>query len=170
MNIDEILKRRAKDLASVADEEVDSSERTDILDFLLIPENFGLPVGVVMEVIPLPEFTEIPGTPDFVVGVINARGRILSVINLRDFLHLPARGISELNKVIVIRWNQLEFGILADSVIGVRNVAKNAILAAPSSIAGLEAEKITGITSDGLIILNPEAIFSNKQLIVNQKN
>ena len=71
--------------------------------------------------------------------------------------------------VIVIKWNQLEFGILADRVTGVREVARSEVLEAPSNIVGLEAEKITGITSDGMIILNPESVFSNKQLIVNQK-
>ncbi len=169
MKVEEILKRRAKNLSAVSGEDAVDFERTNILEFLLIPENYGIPVRVVSEVLPLPEFTTIPGTPDFVVGVINARGRILSVVNLRDFLHLPARGITELNKVIVIRWNHLEFGILADSVTGVREIAIKDILAAPSNIAGLDAEKITGITTDGMIILNPEAIFSNKLLIVNQK-
>lgn len=169
MKVEEILKIRAKNLSAVSREDEVTMERTDILDFQLIPENYGIPVKVISEVLPLPEFTAIPGTPDFVVGVINARGRILSVVNLRNFLHLPARGITELNKVIVIRWNQIEFGILADKVTGVREVAKADIFAAPSTIAGLEAEKITGITSDGMIILNPDAIFSNKQLIVNQK-
>ena len=169
MKAEEILRIRAQNLSLVPVGEEVSTERTDILEFLLIPEIYGIPVRVVMEVLPLPEFTTIPGAPGFVVGVINARGRILSVINLRDFLHLPARGITELNKVIVIKWNQLEFGILADRVTGVREVARSEVLEAPSNIVGLEAEKITGITSDGMIILNPESVFSNKQLIVNQK-
>jgi purine-binding chemotaxis protein CheW len=169
MKVEEILKIRAKNLSAVLKEDTDKSERTDILEFLLIPETYGIPVSVVSEVLPLPEFTTIPGTPGFVVGVINARGRILSVIDLRDFLHLPARGITELNKVIVVRWNQLEFGILADKVTGVREIAKDAILPAPAQIAGLEAEKITGITTEGVIILNPDSIFLNKQLIINQK-
>jgi purine-binding chemotaxis protein CheW len=164
-----VLHDRAKLLAETRTIGIENQERIVVVEFLLIPEKYSIPGNVVSEVIPLPDFCPLPGAPPFVYGVINNRGRILSVINLKNFLHLPAKGITELNKVIVVKWNNLEFGILADAVHGTRYLLQDAILPAPANVSGIDGAFISGVTEDGLILLDPSTIFSQNHLIVDQK-
>jgi purine-binding chemotaxis protein CheW len=140
-----------------------------IVEFLLIPERYALPGEIIAEVLPLRDFTPIPGTPPFVVGVINARGKITSVINLKSFLHLKEQGITELNKVIIIKKDQVEFGILVDAILGAGEIVMNTVHPPPANLGDLGSEYIRGVTEDGIIVLNPHTIISNKSLIINQK-
>ncbi len=89
------------------------------MKFLLTHENYGIESVYVREVHPLKELTPLPCTPSFVLGIINVRGQILSVIDLKKFFDLPAQEPTSLNKVIIFHNNRIEFGILADAVIGV---------------------------------------------------
>ena len=139
------------------------------VEFLLIPEKYCIDSSFVTEVLPVKEITNIPGTPDFVIGVMNMRGKIISVINLRDFFNLRDKGISELNKIIVLNHNQVEFGILADSILGTREIDADKLSAPPVNITGAGAGYIKGITHDGHILLDAAAILSSKMIIINQK-
>jgi purine-binding chemotaxis protein CheW len=168
-NSGSILKRRAELIAMPLGNEMEHKERIIVVDFLLIPERYAISGNVVSEVIQLPEYCTLPGTPSFVVGVINNRGKILSIINLKNFLHLPTKGITELNKVIVIRWEQVEFGILVDAVHGTRYLETDQILSAPAGFSGIDGTFISGVTADGMILLEASTLFSQAQLIVNQK-
>jgi purine-binding chemotaxis protein CheW len=165
----QILNARAKILAGEKAEEDANKNHIIVVEFLLIPEKYALPGYIITEVLPLKEFTPIPGAPSFVVGVINSRGRIISVINLKSFLHLNEKGITELNKVIVLKQDQIEFGILVDAILGAKEISLNKLQAPPATLEATGSEYIEGVTADGMILLNPKAIMSNKSLIVNQK-
>ncbi|MEI6433379.1 MAG: chemotaxis protein CheW [Bacteroidota bacterium] len=164
-----ILKNRAKILAKRKTENDTGVNRLMIVEFLLIPERYALPGEAIAEVLPLRDFTPIPGTPAFVVGVINARGKIISVINLKSFLHLKEQGITELNKVVIMKNEQMEFGILVDAILGAREISLNSLHSPPATLEEAGVEYIEGVTEDGLVLLNSKAIISNKLLIINQK-
>src|SRR5687767_5098134 len=72
----------------------------EIVEFMLAHEKYGIEAVFVREVFPLKDYTAIPGTPAFVLGVINVRSQIVSVIDIREILSLPQSGITDLNKVI----------------------------------------------------------------------
>ncbi len=164
-----ILNNRAKLLAERIVEPDGEVNRLMIVEFLLIPEKYALPGAIIAEVLPLRDFTPIPGTPPFVVGVINARGKITSVINLKSFLHLQEKGITELNKVIIIKKENVEFGILVDAILGAEEILMSKVHPPPANLGEMGGEYITGVTDEGIILLNPDSIFSNKSLIINQK-
>jgi purine-binding chemotaxis protein CheW len=164
-----ILQRRAQLIARPLVSEKEQKDQIIVVDFVLIPERYAIAGQFVSEVIQLPDFCPLPGTPPFVVGVINNRGRILSIINLKNFLNLPTKGITELNKVIVVRWGQIEFGILVDAVHGTRYLDTDQILPAPAGFSGIDGTFISGVTADGMILLEASALFSQAHLIVNQK-
>lgn len=166
---DEILKKRAAGIASRRKEDVPDDRRRLYVEFALLPERYAIPAEIVPEVTLLTGFTPLPGTPSFVLGVINIRGRILSVINLKEFLRLPFQGISEMNKVIVVDFKGLEFGILADSVIGIRELGEQEVLPSPAHLTGIFGSHISGVTRDGLIVLEPSSILAGEHLIVNMK-
>ena len=164
-----ILESRAKILAAREISYDIHMNRLMVVEFLLIPERYAIPCIMISEVLPLRDFTPIPGTPAFVVGVINARGKIISVINLKSFLHLKEQGITELNKVVIMKNDQMEFGILVDAILGAREISYNTLHTPPATLEEAGVEYIEGVTDDGLILLNQKAIFSNKALIINQK-
>lgn len=140
-----------------------------VVEFVLIPEKYCIDSCFVTEVLPVKEITFIPGTPDFVVGVMNMRGKIISVVNIRNFFNLRDKGISELNRIIVLNHNQMEFGILADLITGTREIDAARLSAPPATVIGTGAGYIKGITADGHILLDAAAIMTSKMIIVNQK-
>jgi purine-binding chemotaxis protein CheW len=165
----EILKHRSHFLAGSKLPQDDDLEYTLVVEFLLIPEKYALPASVISEVLPLKELTPVPGAPPFIIGMIKSRGQIISVINLKNLLKLQEKGITELNKVIVLQKDQVEFGILVDSIEGAREIPVNSIHPPPSTVSREGKAYIKGVTNEGLIILEPEAIFSSESLIIDQK-
>jgi len=164
-----ILHDRAKELAEEQQEELTSENRIEIVEFILAYEKYGIESSYVNEVYPMKEFTIIPGTPSFVIGIINLRGQILSVIDIRKFFELPVKGISNLNRVIVINDKEMEVGILADFILGVRNVKVDKIHSSLPTLTGVRAEYLKGVTNERLVILDMNKILSDEMIIVHQE-
>ena len=163
-----ILKERAKQLAQERTVKQKVGTYREILEFDLASERYGLDVAEIQEIHPLQQYTQIPCTPSFVFGIINVRGRILSIIDLKKFFGLPEQGITNLNKVIILKNETMEFGILIDNVAGFRRVTTDEIHAAPATLSGIGAEYVNGITSEGMIILNSGKILLDKNIVVNE--
>jgi len=165
---DAILKARARLLASET-AEVAAREFLDVIEFSLAAETYGIESAFVREVYPLKDFTPLPGTPPFVLGIVNVRGQILSVIDLKKFFNLPEKGLGQLNKAIIIRNDTMEFGILADAVRDARPVPLETVQAAPPTVTGIGAEYLKGVTGEGVIILAAEKILGDEKIIVRQE-
>lgn len=144
-------------------------EEITVVEFNLTPEFYAIEEFFVSEVILLKELTPIPGVPPFVAGITNIRGKIISVVNLKIFLGITSKGITDLNRIIVLRNKQMEFGILADSILGTKTIKTSRLAPAPITIQGAAAGYVKGITPDGLIILDGSNILSSKSIIINQK-
>src|SRR3981081_2950198 len=91
---DAIFARRAEELAESSAAESQNTEALEALVFELGRELYALPANQVHEVRPLTLLTNLPGTPAFLAGLINVRGRIVPVIDLRPLLSLPTHGRS----------------------------------------------------------------------------
>jgi purine-binding chemotaxis protein CheW len=140
-----------------------------VVKFLLSGEIYCIEADYVREALPLKELTVVPCTPSFILGVINIRGQIFSVLNLKKVFNLTERGISEFNKVIIIQFEEISFGIVADSILGTKNILQSEINKAPYSQQTKKNEYISGVTSEGYILLNGAALIKSSELIVNQK-
>jgi purine-binding chemotaxis protein CheW len=162
-----ILKKRAALLAAQPELMRDSSIIIEIVEFNLAAEIYGIESSFVREVYPLKDFTYLPGVPQFILGIINVRGQILPVIDLKKLFNLPEKGIGELNKVIILNNEQMEFGILADEISGIRIIYRDDILPVPPTITGIGERYLKGVTKDQLIILSAENLLSDKNIIVN---
>ena len=162
-----ILKTRARALARKPEGGA-AKEFIEIVEFRLALENYGIASAFVNEVYPLKDFTPLPGAPPFVLGIVNVRGRIISVVDLKKFFDLPEKGLGELDKVIILRNERMEFGILADVILGARRIPLDAIRNAPATITGIGAEYIKGITEQRTIILDAENILGDENIIVRQ--
>ncbi len=165
----EILLERAKKTAVRKDIENQlTGETTSVVEFLLASERYAFDEEYVSEVFSLKDITVIPGAPLFVMGVINLRGRIVSIINLKILFNLRESGLTELNKVILLKNEKMEFGIVADSILGNTVLLHNTLSPAPLTIDNIAAEYISGVTPEGLILLNAAQLLASKQIIVNK--
>ncbi len=161
-----ILKKRAEDLAHHEDKSKDNEESLQVVEFLLGSESFALETKYIKEVYPLHDYTEVPCTPSFVMGIINLHGTILSIINIKDFLKVPQDGMTNLNKILILKSETMTFGILADDIIGVKNIPNNLIQTSFATFSETQMDFFKGMTEDPTIILDGKQILSDKRIIV----
>jgi purine-binding chemotaxis protein CheW len=164
-----ILKARAKQLARDDRKEKTIDEPLDVVEFHLAHEKYGIASSYVREIYPLKELTPVPCTPPFVLGIINVRGQIVSIIDMKKFFDLPQRGLSDANKVIIVHDDKIEFGILADAILGVRTVPRDQIQPPLPTLKGIQAEYLMGVTKEPLVILDAAKILSSKNLVVHEE-
>lgn len=165
----QILKARAVVLAREPVASAAEGERIEVVEFLLADERYAIEASYIGEVYPLKDLTVLPCTPAFVLGVINLRGRILSVIDLRTFFDLPNRGLSDLNKVIVLHDAAMEFGLLADAIIAARWLPRSTILSSLPTLTEIRAEYLLGVTPERLVVLDGGKILADSRMIVHEE-
>ena len=164
-----LLKIRAIAMAKEPEHKTTALNMIEVITFMLATENYGIESVFIREVYPLKDFTPLPGVPSYILGIINVRGQILPVVDLKKFFNLPEKGLGELNKVIILRDDQMEFGILADVVHGTQSIEIEEIKVLPSTISGIREVYLKGVTKDNLIILNAEKLLTDKRIIVNSE-
>jgi purine-binding chemotaxis protein CheW len=163
-----ILKSRAKVLAREADKELLDQDYLEVVEFLLAYETYGIESAYVREIYPLTEITPLPGTPPFVRGIVNVRGQIISIIDLKKFFELPEKGLTNLNKIIIVRDDKMEFSILADAVLGIRKLPVREIEASLPTLTGIREQYLKGVTKERMVILDAVKILSDKNIIVHE--
>ncbi|MFA5858473.1 MAG: chemotaxis protein CheW [Elusimicrobiota bacterium] len=163
-----ILKTRARALAKEPEKTGVNRQFLDVIEFRLASETYGVESKYIREVYPLKDFTPLPGTPSFVLGLANVRGQILSVIDLKKFFNIPAKGLGELNKIIIVRNELMEFGILADAITGTHRVMLEDIQESPPTVSGIGADYLKGVTKELMAVLDTEKILNDPKIIVNQ--
>lgn len=168
---EDILARRAASLA-VKPTPPKTGQSIEILIFQLGREYYGLEVKYVREIHALLTLTAVPRTPDFVAGVFNARGRILSAVDVKQFLGLGVVQRTEQTKIIIVTdsatQSTLEIGLLADMVVDLVSVFKEKIEPPLPTQAAPQIEFIQGITHDGIVVLNLQNLLSDKRLIIHE--
>src|SRR5687767_3493009 len=110
----ETLRVRARALARPQQQAGTAEGSIELLEFRLADERYAIETRYVREVYPLKDLTPLPSALAFVLGIVNVRGHILPVLDLKKFFDLPAKGLTDLHRIIVVRGNDLEFGLLAD--------------------------------------------------------
>ena len=166
--INEILEQRAIQLARQdRSEELSDENSIQVVEFVMAGETFGIELQYIREVYPLSDFTPLPSTPPFVIGIINVRGQILSIIDLKHYFGIASSGITDLNRVIIVHSVDMEFGILADEIIGVRRVDLQDMQSSLPTLTGTQAEYLLGVTSDRSVILDGNKILTDPHIIVD---
>lgn len=164
-----ILKDRAKKFAKELSNKVNEAEDIEIIKFTLAYEIYGIETLYVREVFPLKGLTPLPSTPAFLLGITNVRGKILPVIDIKKFFNLPEKGLTDLNKLIILYSDGFEFAILADLIIGAVNIDLTKLQPALPTLTGIRADFLKGVTNDGIIILDSEKISRDKRIIINDE-
>jgi purine-binding chemotaxis protein CheW len=165
----EILRARARALARPPDLRPDTGAMLDLLEFRLAHECYAVENRYVQEVCPLKELTPLPGTPPFVRGIINVRGRILPVYDLKKFFDLPEQGIGDLHSVILVRGHDLEFGLLADIVVGVRAIPAESLQPSLPTLTGIRSDYLKGVTAERLVVLDLTRVLTDPKIVVHDE-
>jgi purine-binding chemotaxis protein CheW len=164
-----VLKARARTLAREPEVTAAAQDQIGVVEFLLAHETYALESVFVREVHPLRDLTSLPGTPAFVAGIVNVRGQIVAIIDLRRLFGLPTKGLTDLNKVIVLHNQDKELGLLADAVLGVRRIALQEIQAPLPTLTGIHAEYLRGVTRDRTVILDGVRILLDPRITVREE-
>jgi purine-binding chemotaxis protein CheW len=164
-----ILRERALALAAEPGETQTLADSIEVVEFLLAHERYAVESSYVREVYPLENLTPLPCTPGFVLGIVNLRGEILSVIDLKKFFDLPEKGLTDLNKVIVLQSGNMLFGILADVIAGVRRIPVSDIQPSLPTLTGVREEYLKGVTPGRTVILDAEKLLTDESIIVQEQ-
>ena len=137
-----------------------------LIIFKLGREEYGMDILRVQEIKRMMGITRVPSTPTFIKGVINLRGSVLPVIDLRTRLGLPENELTEAARIIVVLVNEGIVGFIVDEVVEVTTINTQDVEAAQTLSSGLSAEFISGIAkadSRLFIMLNPDVIVNVAQ-------
>lgn len=136
-------------------EKVLDVETLRFLEFDLGKENYAIPLLAVWEVIPVPETTQIPKSPSHMLGIMNLRGQVISVIDLRKKLKITPKETDREEAVIILDLQGMKIGVLVDAINRVLTLKSSQILAAPELESQVNAKFISGIyqRDNGLTIM-----------------
>lgn len=163
-----VLKARAQALAREP-EQPPAADTLALVEFLLAHETYAVESRHVREVYPLENLTPLPCTPAFVLGIVNLRGEILSVIDIRKFFDLPEKGLTDLNKVIVLQSDNMVVGILADAIVGFRGVPLSEVQPFLPTLTGIREKYLKGVTRERTVVLDAEKLLADEKIIVQEQ-
>ena len=165
----EILRARARDLALKPDRQAHAGTTLDVLEFRLAQERYAVENRYVQEVAPFKDLTPLPCTPSFVRGIVNLRGRILPVLDLKKFFDLPEKGLTDLHRIIFVRHADLEVGLLADEIAGVRAIPMDSVQPSLPTLSAIRSEYLKGVTLERLVILDLGRMLSDPRIFVHEE-
>lgn len=139
---------------------------SQVVSFRLAKEEYGVDIMRVQEIILMGEITAIPEVPDFIRGLINLRGKVIPIIDLRRRFNLGSGDTTEHTRIIVVNANNTTFGIVVDAVNEVLRIESDQIEPPPRGIVGIEQAYIKGLVKMDdkiMILLSVESILSQDE-------
>ena len=138
-----------------------SSSEIQLVVFKLGLEEYGVSILQVQEIKRITQITRVPHTPEYIKGVINLRGSVLPVIDLKKRLNLPEQQSTEDARIIIVKVNEISVGMMVDAVSEVMTINEQNI-DSPDVVAGsVAANYLSGVgklDNRLLILLNLEKI------------
>ncbi len=135
------------------DAECDSS-LLQLVTFRIGEEEFGVDILAVQEIIRLLQITPVPRAPASIEGVINLRGKVIPVVNMRSRFSLPARQATSQTRIVVMELEEKIVGFLVDAVSEVLRIPATTVEEPPPVVAGIGSEYIRGVGKlDGRLLI-----------------
>lgn len=153
-------------MENVENSTIVTEELLQLVSFKVGEAEFGVDILRVQEINKMMELTTVPNTPSFVEGVVNLRGRIIPVINLRSRLGLDVMEYDSETRIIVVDLYDKTIGFIVDEVKEVLRIPKSITEQPPDIVSGVNSEYITAIgklEDRLLILLDLSKILSNSE-------
>ncbi len=160
-----ILEKRAKKMSRPVREE-NKVIPVEILKFRLANREYALSLEYIREVILTGEITPVPGTPGYIPGICAIRGEIVSLVDLREFFGIRGKGLTDLNRVIVVTNGKLTCGILADFITGTGTIMRDELAQGKPGQVQIQEKYLLGVVED-LIVLDAPALLADPGLVIN---
>jgi purine-binding chemotaxis protein CheW len=145
------------------------AEELKVIVFMLGNEEYGIEVDKVRTIERMIPITRVPKTPEFVKGVINLRGVVIPVIDLRGRFGLPETEATENSRIINVAANDMEIGFIVDSANDVMDVMSDAIEVPPEVVGGIKAKYLSGVAKMEnnrlLILLNLSEVLNRAEIV-----
>ncbi|ANE47558.1 chemotaxis protein CheW [Paenibacillus swuensis] len=145
------------------------AEETKFIVFSLAHEEYGVEVDKVRTIERMLPITRVPRTPAFVKGVINLRGVVVPIIDLRERFNLPQAEYNENSRMIIVALADLEVGLIVDSASDVIDLDTDEIADPPEVVGGVKAKYLRGIAKlDNkrlLVMLNLHEVLNKNEII-----
>jgi purine-binding chemotaxis protein CheW len=165
--VERILAERARKLARPTTDAV--ALKTIALVELDLGENrFGVNLQQVEEIQPLQGLTPVPGVPAFWAGVVNLRGRLYPVLDLRHYLNLNDAPPIEGGLIVVVSAAGLTVALWTNDVPGVRQVPQDELQVSLLDVPGVPPDLVSGVTADLLCVLDLDALLSDPRLVIQE--
>lgn len=120
-------------------------EELQLVAFTIDHQEFAVDILLVQEIEKITHITRVPRAQYSLEGVINLRGEVIPVINLRKRLNLELKPINENDKIVIVKTNDLTAGIIVDGVSEVVRLPRNMVESSPSLVENIEADYIQGV-------------------------
>jgi len=166
MSDDSILAERARLLARRPDGK--EAATLEAVEFELADGLYAVETVHVGEVLPLKRFSPLPSLPPFVLGIMNVRGRIWSVLDTRVLLGLPAERMRDDPRVILLASPSMEFGLLVDRIRGACRLPLSEMTTPAGALCLGRTDYVRAVTSGGVVVLDAARMLSDPALVVRQ--
>jgi purine-binding chemotaxis protein CheW len=152
--------QRAKTLGADA-------KSSQVVSFCLGEEEYGVDIMTVQEIILYGCITQVPEVPEHVLGVINLRGNVIPILNLRRRFGMPDQPAEDATRIVVMNLNGRTVGVVVDGVNEVLRLAEDEVSPTPPSLSGAGKDYITGLARRGerlLILLDMARLLGGGEL------
>lgn len=143
-----------------------SGEVVQVVSFRLSGEEYGVDISQVQEIIRMVQITHVPRAPHFMEGVINLRGQLIPIIDLRTRFGMSRQEPTKSTRIVVTEIGNKRVGIVVDSVSEVLNIPIENVEDAPEMVAGVGTEYIQGVGKLGerlIIMLDLSMVISTEE-------
>lgn len=148
-------------------EEEEDTQKDKYLTFSTADESYAIEIYFVTEIVGIQEITEVPDMPEYIMGVINLRGRVIPVIDIRLRFNLPFKEYTDRTCVIVVDFQGINVGIIVDEVAEVQNIPETNIDPPPRTGKGEKSKYIKGmakVDDEVIVILNVDTLLSEQDM------
>ncbi len=162
--------RKAEEVLDDIDDEDEDTQKDRFLTFSIGAEDYGIEIRFVSEIIGIYKITSIPEVPEFVKGVINLRGRVIPVIDVRTRFGVEFKEYDERSCTIIVELNDITIGLNVDEINEVMNIASKDIDKPTSFGQDLKSSFVQGLGKVGekvKIILDLEKLLYAKDQVAN---
>jgi purine-binding chemotaxis protein CheW len=155
------LRQRAQQYVTASDDVPADADVYRLLTFSLGSERYGLDVSIIRGVRTVTRVTRVPGVPAFYRGVVNVRGRIISVLDLRLFFDLSVLDTPPPREIVLVEAHDLYIALAADHIEDVQNIPH-------AAVEPTDGDYTHGVTMGRLVVLDGERLFRDERLIIER--
>jgi purine-binding chemotaxis protein CheW len=163
-----ILRERARMLAVVPEAVPEAGALIHVLRFSLGEELYAVENRHLREVLPLPRVAPLPCVPAFVRGIINVRGRMVCLLDLKSIFGPSETITGPTSCAIILQSPGCEFGLLADEIMGLATISVSSLQASLPTLTDVRARYLKGVTAEGLVLLDAGKLLADRNLVIDE--